>query len=70
AEKWRIVRKQKEIEIDNITAQYLNTPLDMQGIFCPITSHQQVSTSSSSLQTAIITIAQSSENLEEFYPNA
>ncbi|CAG8815568.1 34911_t:CDS:2 [Gigaspora margarita] len=42
----------------------------MQEIFCPITSHLQVSTSSSSLQTAIITIAQLSENLEEFYPNA
>ncbi|CAG8856679.1 36460_t:CDS:1, partial [Gigaspora margarita] len=70
AEEWRIVRKQKEVEIDNIIAQYLNTPLDMQGIFCPITSHPQVSTSSGSLQTAIITIAQPSKNLEEFYPNA
>src|SRR5260364_150489 len=60
AEEWQIVRKQKEVEIDNIIAQYLNTPLDMQGIFCPITSHPQVSTSSGSLQTTIITIAQPS----------
>ncbi|CAG8814757.1 28023_t:CDS:1, partial [Gigaspora margarita] len=56
-------------EIDNITAQYLNTPLDIQGIFCLITSHIQVSTSSISLQTAIITIAQLSNNLKEFYSN-
>ncbi|CAG8550009.1 22451_t:CDS:2, partial [Gigaspora rosea] len=43
---------------------------NLQGIFCPITSHPQVFMSSSSLQTAIIAIAQPSENLEEFYPNA
>ncbi|CAG8819907.1 17653_t:CDS:1, partial [Gigaspora margarita] len=70
AEEWQIFRKQKEVEFDNITVQYLNTPLDMQRILYPITSHPQVSISSSFLQTAIITIAQLSENLEEFFPNA
>ncbi|CAG8782440.1 12070_t:CDS:2, partial [Dentiscutata erythropus] len=62
--------KQKEVKIDNIITQYLNTSLDMQGVFCPIMSQPQASMSNSSLQLNTTTIALLSDNTEEIRFNA
>ncbi|CAG8509998.1 5897_t:CDS:2 [Scutellospora calospora] len=65
AKEWQNIRKQNEVDIDKVIIQYLNMPLNLQGVFCPMMPQSQTSTDGNSSPTIAISNTISTTQLPE-----